>query len=188
MEITDITWFGKLWAILIEKCSNAIWLVWEPHQIKRTSKAKAEAEVEWEKIKIIWRLKNIAEISEYEERWILRRIKEGGIQQENIEKILLWAPEFLTENSKPQSLNDDWLRNFSEKAKMTSDNEVQQIWSRILAWESNHPWSFSKRTINAVSIMEKSDAEMFTKLCNFCIWIDSELISVGWVQRSKSFK
>lgn len=172
MDIKDLLWAWEIGKILIEKVSNAIWLWFEPIQIKRVSKAHAEANVESEKIRMLWRLENLQKLSEYQERGLLRRLHEDWIQQENLEKILLWAPQFLWKDAKPQDLDDDWLRNFSEKAKMTSDEEMQKIWSRILAWEWTEPWSLSKKTVNIVHDLEKKDAELFTKLCSFCIGIN----------------
>jgi hypothetical protein len=63
---------------------------------------------------------------------------------------------------------------------------MQFLWSKILAGEANSPGSFSKRTVNFVSSLEKSEAHTFTQVCTFLwhingkprlvIYFDSELL------------
>ena len=43
----------------------------------------------------------------------------------------------------------------------------QSLWSRILAGEANTPGTYSKRTVNFVSELDKIDADLFTMLCRF---------------------
>ena len=44
---------------------------------------------------------------------------------------------------------------------------MQDIWARILAGEANVPGTFSRKTVNILADMDKSDAELFTTLCCF---------------------
>jgi hypothetical protein len=44
---------------------------------------------------------------------------------------------------------------------------MQNLWARVLAGEANAPGTYSKRTVNALSSLDKSDAILFQKLCNF---------------------
>ena len=44
---------------------------------------------------------------------------------------------------------------------------MQILWARVLAGEANAPGTYSKRTVNLLSDFDKSDAELFTKLCGF---------------------
>ena len=73
----------------------------------------------------------------------------------------------LNENAEPDSVEDDWLVNFFDKSRIVSDNEMQDLWSRVLAGEANTPGTYSKRTVNFLSDLDKVDAELFTKLCGF---------------------
>jgi len=59
------------------------------------------------------------------------------------------------------------LTNFFDKARLTSDSEMQRIWSAILSGEANTPGTFSKRTVNMLASLEKTDAEQFQLLCRF---------------------
>jgi hypothetical protein len=46
---------------------------------------------------------------------------------------------------------------------------MQSLWANVLAGQANKPGSFSKRTIDLVATLDKSDAEMFRKFCTF-VW------------------
>lgn len=49
---------------------------------------------------------------------------------------------------------------------------MQSLWARLLAGEANKVGTFTKRTIEQVSNLEKHDAELFTTLCGFCCFVD----------------
>ena len=44
---------------------------------------------------------------------------------------------------------------------------MQQLWARVLAGEANAPGTFSKRTVNLLADLDRSDAELFVRLCGF---------------------
>jgi Protein of unknown function (DUF2806) len=48
-------------------------------------------------------------------------------------------------------VNDDWITNFFDKCRIVSDEEMQQIWAKVLAVEANKPGTYSKRTVNFLS-------------------------------------
>lgn len=146
---------------LIEKISAAVGTLFEPMQIRRLAQANADAAT------VIALSKN--NVSEIEQRGLHRLFQEEGRRQENIERITAAAlPQLLT-SSRPQDVNDDWITYFFDKYRLTSDADFQLLWSNILAGEANKPGSFSRRTVEVVSTMDKFDAELFTTLCKF-IW------------------
>lgn len=145
--------------VLIQKISDAIGAVFEPHQIKRIARAEAEAE----KIRAVAQI----EISDLQQRALVRMIQEEGKKQENIENISAKAIGGLKSDAKPENIEKDWLAHFFEKAKLISDSEMQSLWSSLLAGEANHPGTFSKRTVELIATLDKSDAHLFTKLCGF---------------------
>jgi hypothetical protein len=53
---------------------------------------------------------------------------------------------------------------------------MQELWSRVLAGESNTPGTYSKRTVNFLSDLDKGEAEMFTRLCGFTWTIRGEIV------------
>jgi Protein of unknown function (DUF2806) len=64
-------------------------------------------------------------------------------------------------------MEDDWIANFFDKCRIVSDEEMQQIWAKVLAGEANLPGTYSKRTVNFLGSLDKQDAVLFTKLCGF---------------------
>ena len=151
---------------LIKKISNAVGVLFEPSQIKRIATAKAEAAKTEAKSEI--------EITELHRRALRRWIEEEAQQQQNMEDVTAKALPHLNEKAKPGSMENDWIVNFFDKSRTVSDNEMQGLWSRVLAGEANTPGTYSKRTVNFLSDLDKSEADLFTKLCGFG-WYIGEL-------------
>ena len=61
---------------------------------------------------------------------------------------------------------------FFDAAQNVSDSQMQVLWAKILSGEVDSPGTFSKRTVNFVREFEKSEANLFTKLCGFGWTID----------------
>lgn len=158
-SLINIGDLGEPAKVLIEKISDAIGWVAEPYQMKRM----ARAEVEVEKIKAAAQF----EISEVQQRGLVRMIQIEGVKQQNIEQITTGAIENLKEDADPKKIENDWIANFFEKCETTSDQEMQSLWAKILAGEANKPGSYSKRTVNCVASLDKAEAHQFTTLCRF---------------------
>src|SRR5207237_5859800 len=88
-------------------------------------------------------------------------------KQTNIEGITRKALTELKKDSKPEQMEDDWITNFFDRCRLISGQEMQGLWSRVLAGEANVPGTYSKRTVNFLSDLDKVDAESFSKLCGF---------------------
>ena len=168
-SIINLGDLSKPATLLIEKVSNAIGIVYEPIRIKR----KAEAEIQAEKIKALASI----ELNEIQQRATYRMIQQAGRKQENIESILAQAAASLDETADVQNLEEDWVAHFFEKCETVSDAEMQSLWSRILSGEATKPSTFSKRTVDFVAAMDKKDAEIFTKLCQFS-WYQDDVIPI----------
>jgi hypothetical protein len=146
---------------LIEKIADAIGVIYAPYQVKRM----ARAEVKAEEIKALAKIK----IGKLEIRALRRFVQEEARKQSNIENITSKSLPDLGKNAKPDEIEDDWIVNFFDKAKLISDDDMQNLWAKILAGEANMPGSYSKRTLFLLSTLDKDDAVLFSKLCNF-IW------------------
>lgn len=156
INLGDLT---KPATVLIEKIADATGVLYEPRRIRKRAKAEAEADL----IKAEARI----EITDLQRRALTRFVQEEGKKQQNIEDITEEALPLLTENSTPENIEDDWIANFFDKCRIVSDKEMQTLWSKVLAGESNQPNSFFKRTVNFLASLDKSDAEFFTILCGF---------------------
>ena len=150
---------GKPATVLIKKVSDAVGGIARPSQIRRVASAEADAKVILAEADI--------KITELQQRAARRFIEEETKNQTNIESITHQAIPHLNEDSEPDKIEDDFLRNFFDKCRIVSDEEMQDIWARILAGEANVPGTFSRKTINILSDMDKSDAELFTTLFSF---------------------
>lgn len=160
-SIVKLGEFAEPAKVLIEKVSDAVGEIFKPYQIRRVAKAEADAE----KIKAIGKI----EINELEQRALKRLLKVEAFKQGNIENIARKALPHITETSTPEKIEKDWLIDFFEKSKLVSDDEMQNLWAKVLAGEADKPGSFSKRTLYLLSSLDKKDAQSFEKLSSF-VW------------------
>ena len=167
---------GKPIDTLINKISDATGVLYEPRRIRRRAEAESEAAITSAKAEAaadIIKVESEIEITDLHRRAEQRRIEENVRHQKNIEDIIDEAEPHLDEEAKPDAVEDDWFANFFDKCRIVSDSEMQSLWSRVLAGEANAPGTYAKRTVNLIAELDKSDAELFTKLCGF-----------GWIVRS----
>jgi hypothetical protein len=153
--------------VLIEKISDAVGGVFKPYQIVRVAKAEAEASRIQAESQI--------QVTDLHRRAMHRFLEEEAKKQSNIEAITQNALPLLEDKSAPQNVADDWITNFFDKSRIVSDNEMQQLWSRVLAGEANAPGAFAKRTVNLLADLDKGDAELFMRLCGFG-WIIGDVV------------
>lgn len=164
--------------VFIEKISDAIGGIFKPFQIKRVAKAEAEAEI----------IRTGAQIKcdKLQRRAVARFIAEEAKKQDNIENITRKAIPLLSESSTPQEMEDDWITNFFDKCRIISDDEMQVLWSKVLAGEANSPGGFSKRTVNSLASLDKKDARLFTSLCGFT-WEIEDLFPLIFEQQGSIY-
>lgn len=147
--------------VLIEKVSNAVGVLYEPRKIKNLAGAEAEAE----KIKALVRI----ELNEIQQRGIERLVHQEARKQENIESITAQASTALPPDAKTEDLEEDWVAHFFDKCNKVSDEQMQSLWSSLLAGEATKPGTYSKRTVDFIASMDKKDADLFTNFCQF-VW------------------
>lgn len=144
---------------LIKKVSSAVGGLLEPWQMERVAKAQAKVD--------LIRAQSEIEITDLQRRAMHRFVAEEAQRQENIERITEKALPQLEESSDPSRIEDDWVTNFFDKSRIVSDGEMQEIWAKVLAGEANAPGTYSKRTVNFLSNLDKGEAELFQNLCSF---------------------
>ncbi len=161
-EKNSITLFGDLSEpanTLIKKIAEATGGIFRPWQTRRVAHAEADAE----QIQALSRI----ETFELEKRALHRFLDEQTSHQKNIESITMQALPYVHNDASPEKIDNDWLTNFFDKCRLVTDDEMQSIWSRILAGEANEPGKFSKRTVNFMESLDKEDAQHFTNICAF---------------------
>ena len=115
-----------------------------------------------------------------------KRLVEDCRHEENLENILKITAEEVQsfKDVSDEPVNKDWLARFFSIAQDISDEDMQNLWGRILADEIKKPRSFSLRTLERVRNIDRSDAEIFQKLIplsikngpNFFIPVCQELL------------
>ncbi|MFZ3072022.1 MAG: DUF2806 domain-containing protein [Thermodesulfobacteriota bacterium] len=153
--------------VLIEKISGAVGAIFEPYQIIRVAEAEAKAEI----IKAEADIK----ITALQRRALNRFVTEEAKKQANIENITQKAIPQLTDSSAPHNMEDDWITNFFDKCRIVSDTGMQSLWAKVLAGEANSPGAYSKRTVNFLGSLDKTDAQLFTTLCGFG-WVIGDMV------------
>lgn len=165
--------------VLIEKISDAVGGIFRPYQIMRVARAEAEAEVTRAEAEI--------QVTDLHRRALHRFLDEEAKKQSNMEEITQKALPNLKEDAKPEEVEDDWITNFFDKCRIISDSDMQQLWARLLAGQANSPGTFSKRTVNLLSDLEKSDAELFLQLCGFVWQINDDLVPLVFDAKDKVY-
>jgi hypothetical protein len=155
-KLGDLT---KPATVLLEKISDAVGGVFKPYQIVRIAKAEAEAARIQAESQI--------QVTDLHRRAMHRFLEEEAMKQANIESITQNALPLLDDKSAPENVEDDWITNFFDKSRIVSDEEMQSLWSQVLAGEANNPGAFAKQTVNLLADLDKEDAALFVKLCGF---------------------
>lgn len=164
--------------VLIEKISEAIGGYFKPYQIRRVAKADADAQIIEAQSQI--------EITDLQRRAFVRFIGEEARKQDNMEKITQKALPLLSESSKPDKIENDWIANYFDKCRLVSNEEMQSLWAKVLAGEANSPGAFSKRTVNMLGSLDKTDARLFTSLCGFC-WQIGDVVPLVFNEQEKLY-
>lgn len=151
---------------LITKIADAAGILYEPTRIRKKAQAEADA--------ALIAATNQLKLDDLSQRALKRFVKEESIKQSNIESILEKSFPEITESAEPSLLSNEWLLFFFERAKYASDDEMQTIWAKILAGETNHHGSFSKSTLRILSEMSQDDATTFMKTIAFSFKVDNE--------------
>lgn len=90
----------------------------------------------------------------------------------NQNNIIEIACNSLNSTAHPEIIDDDWLNQFMDKARLVSDEEFQFIWGKILAEECNATNSIPKQLLSILEQMDKSDAKAFAEICSISIYIE----------------
>ena len=102
----------------------------------------------------------------------------GRVGIDNLTRILQSAHSQLTDEARPEFVNDDWFANFREKARTCSDEDFAKLWASLLAGEVNRPGSYSQKTVNILADMDVQTANMFASLCRYALTTETGIQSV----------
>lgn len=114
-----------------------------------------------------------------------KRIIKEYCNQHDIVEIAISA---LQVDAKPECVDDDWLKQFMDKARLVSSAEFKLIWGNILARECNAPGSIPLSLLHTLEKMDKEDAESFITLSRISIKLEESHAPVVIASRFDEYK
>lgn len=177
IEISDVLGLSQPLTKLIETVSCGIGKLYEPMYIKKMAKAKSEeikliSDAMEESLVIPTQYSN-GELSlnnndwnEFVKRTQGRMAFQELQKQNNIENVVSQAYEMLenTEICSQEPVEQGWVNRFFDSVATISDEDLQKLWSKVLAGEILQPKSYSLRTLETLKNLSKYEAELFEKV------------------------
>jgi hypothetical protein len=157
---------------LIEAVRAAVGASYEPKRIRRKADADAYA------LRVAARAEGDAALIKAESEIELQLLAEQAQErtknleirrQRNIDVIVDQAIDQLPTSVNNQPVDEDWIVQFFNYAQDIGNNEMQQLWAKLLAGEVAEPGSFSLRTLQTVRVLSPEDAKLFQRF-NAYIW------------------
>jgi hypothetical protein len=171
-EINIIKIDGKPLEKLIDVISKGVGTIYRPRAIRKEADAKAyEIEViERAKAKALAEGKEID--ADFHDRMQERLLHKETRRQINIDSVASIAAEQLKHETEVSDVpvDDDWTNRFFNIVEDVSNEEMQQLWGRILAGEVKRPNSYSIRTLELLRNLSKNDAETFTRVAKYAVY------------------
>ena len=95
-----------------------------------------------------------------------RMLAESIKKESNREKVLMLAINEVQQSEKisKKPVDEDWRTRFFNIVEDVSSEEMQLVWSKILAGEITQPGRFSLRTLETIRNVSKDEAEIFQKI------------------------
>jgi hypothetical protein len=152
---------------LVETVANAIGLTALGKIMNAKGEAKAEALLSKKRAETdaeveILKIRGQEKIDQY----VMARNKQKA---DNVGDILSRAGQQFTPDEKvsTEPVDKDWMNRFLDIAEDVSDNEMQELWARVLAGEIKHPKSYSLRTLDVLKNISKEEAEIIVKSASY---------------------
>ncbi len=199
MEIKDLAGLSQPMTKLIEVVEKGVGGWAKPWQIKRIANAKAyeietiaralrnnsEAlnllEYDGEKVKLLCEQSGVSpeaaqELIALNERAVSRLTHREMRRQANIEKAVHYAMDELlqVEQVSAEPVDEDWIARFFNIVEDVSNEQMQQLWGRILAGEIKQPKSYSLRTLEVLRNISPEEAAAFQRICRYIVKIGSK--------------
>lgn len=97
-----------------------------------------------------------------------RRIKHM-VNQKRIAKIAKENVHEDTDFSKNSDVDEEWLERFMESAKFVSNEQIQDIWGKLLAKEFEQPGTTPANMVRIMSEITPHYAQAFQKVCSMSV-------------------
>lgn len=190
----DLAGVSKPATKLIEEISKGIGAIYKPIGIKREAKAEAFkirtlSDAKSEQIKILKEElengKNELVVTNdnfeiklngdsIESRAIESMISQEVKKQINLDSIVMKSIDLIEANKsiKDEPVDEDWMTRFINITQNISNEEIQNLWAKILADEVSSPNSYSLRTLDLLKNITSFEAKTFMKLAKLTFDFD----------------
>lgn len=93
-------------------------------------------------------------------------------RQANIISVAGRATQLLADEIVPAAEPDhDWTARFFREAQDVSSEEMQVLWSRVLAGQVREPGTTSMRTLGVLKDLDVSTARLFSRFCSAAVYL-----------------
>lgn len=102
-------------------------------------------------------------------------------RQKNIDKVTLYAfreAARITCDASEKPVDKDWMNRFLNVTQDVSEDQMQEVWGKVLAGEVNKPGTFSLRTMELLKNLSKGEAELFRQYVQFRVTVDDNFFYV----------
>lgn len=191
----DLLGLGKGSEKLIEVIANAVGAIYRPYGMRKEADAEAykirkienaRSEQKAEEVRVLAEAKKDeilildSATSTLEERAAARKRFNELRRQSNLESVLKGAFGHIKDDISQDPVDPDWLQVVVKYAEEANSEQMQDLWSRVLAGETEIPGSFSLRALDILKRMSKKDAEIFQSACQIssCFKRDGKLMII----------
>lgn len=188
IEISDVLGLSQPITKLIETVSGGIGKLYEPVHIKKIAKAKAEeiklisdAMEECSVIPTQYNdgnlLLNNTDWNEFVKRTQGRLAFQELQKQNNIECVISQAYNILenAEFCSREPVEQGWITRFFDSVADISNEDLQELWGKLLAGEIKKPGSFSLRTLDIIRNISQLEARTFEKIMPYFVHGNNEI-------------
>lgn len=152
----------------------------EAYKIKKLADAKAYEVVTLEKANTSALVNRTEAELHLLQKASIRLVQQEIKRQENIDAISQIAFDEIQDEAQvsEEPVNNDWTTRFFSIAQDVSDEEMRQMWGRILAGEIKQPNSYSLRTLDLLKNISKSEADIFLKFVKHSVRVTNGQIVI----------
>lgn len=102
---------------------------------------------------------------------IVKAVKETLVpyQEENVEKIMRKSIDALRKELPGQTLNKDFVMKYIDEASKINEEDIQDIWVKLLVQENKSSGSISKRTLDIVKNLYPAEAKLFESIAKYSL-------------------
>ena len=111
----------------------------------------------------------LSDLPEEDKELMLARYRHDLLHVDNLSQIAQGAASQINEASSTDDMDPDWIDDFIDKAERISDEDMQRLWSNLLAGEVNTHGAFSKKAMLALYEMDKRTAKIFSRYCTYAV-------------------